>query len=96
MSEWQDPWESPQLFSAPELLEDPEFTRARIQERHAARMASRYYCPVCGEVQFGYRSPIQGWVVDSHVKCVPTEGRQEYFYKRCPGGRIDKEKDKAP
>lgn len=97
MSEqWQDPWESPQLFAAEQ---EQWCSREELNERRtqrAARMASRYYCPTCGEVAHGYRSPIQGWVVDSHTKCIPAEGRHDYLYRRCPGGKIDKEKDRAP
>lgn len=99
MSEWQDPWDSPQLFSTPEV-QDSWYTSnehmEEIRQQRAARMASRYYCPTCGEVSYGYRSPIRGWVVDDHVKCVAAEGKNDYFYRRCPGGKIDETKDKAP
>jgi hypothetical protein len=103
MSEqWQDPWDSPQLW-AEEQERERWYTREELNDRmeelrvqRAARMASRYYCPVCGEVGYGYKSHLKGWVVDNHTRCLPAEGRHEYYYQRCPGGKIDPAKDKAP
>lgn len=100
--EWRDPWDSPQLFAA-EQEQQTWYSREELDSRmeemrtqRAARMASRYYCPTCGEVAYGYQSHLKGFIVDSHVKCVPAEGRHDYVYRRCPGGPIDKIKDKAP
>jgi hypothetical protein len=51
----------------------------------------RYYCPTCGEVAYGYPTYKGIYRVDDHAKW-SEEGR----YRRCPGGFIDKDKDKAP
>jgi hypothetical protein len=98
--EWRDPWDSPQLWGeeqerwcSVEELND-RAREARLQRE--ARKASRYYCPACGEVGYGFHSPVRGWVVESHTRCLPAEGRHDYYYERCPGGRIDPKKDKAP
>lgn len=97
--EWVDPYESGQLFGSQEVLSEPTpwFAADSFNNRahREARAGNRYYCPSCGEVHHAYCSPVKGWVVGDHVRCLPAEGK-DYYYARCPGGSIDKDKDKAP
>ena len=98
--QWQDPWDSPQLFATPEAEEVPWYNADdRIEQMRAMRverLKARYYCPACGEVGYGFKSFLKGWIVETHSRCLPAEGRHDYYYKRCPGGAIDPERDKAP
>jgi len=79
-------------------FETDEEYRRRVNEalalstdRRHLLAEQRYYCPICGEVAYGYNNFGRGWVVDPHAKW-----REEGRYETCPGGRVDKDKDKAP
>lgn len=95
-AEWQDPWDSPQLFADPPRDPWEDERIAALRAEREKRLKARYYCPECGEVGYGFKSFRSGWIVDMHTRCLPAEGRNDYYYKRCPGGPIDPVKDKAP
>lgn len=90
MSDW---WENQFSTPTPENV-DPwhqtdrmEELRAEVEAKRAKRHAQRYYCPQCGEVNYGYESVHDGWIVAHHY---------HYYLGQCPGGAIDPTKDKAP
>ena len=58
--------------------------------RHLARPGHKFYCPRCGEVRYGYKHWLDGWIVQEHHKYA---GRWEY--EVCPGGRVDQRKDEV-
>lgn len=68
----------------------------QLRAMREQRLKQRYYCPTCGEVGYGYKSFLKGWIVETHARCEPVAGRQDYYYTNCPGGPIDPDKDKAP
>jgi hypothetical protein len=54
----------------------------------------RAYCPACGEVKYAETTgPLR---VKSHWTGSSTVSPEDKLRRRCPGGPVDREKDKAP
>lgn len=67
-------------------------------------MAKRYYCPACGQVA-GFSNDlhiarVRGEHVESHFMIsrlfAIAPGMSGAYRAMCPGGPIDKERDRAP
>jgi hypothetical protein len=53
----------------------------------------RWYCPACGEVKYAATGPLR---VKSHWTGSSTVSPEAKLRRRCPGGPVDREKDRAP
>ena len=80
--------------------------RRRKQPARIPPQFTRVYCPLCGEVQWGYgqNRKLYGATVQSHFVWVLADGRHRERYVSteplkvayCAGGEIDLVKDRAP
>ena len=54
----------------------------------------RAYCPVCGEVRYAeVTGPLR---IRPHLTGSPSVRPEDKLRRWCPGGPVDREKDKAP
>ncbi|MFE0101204.1 hypothetical protein [Streptomyces sp. NPDC059009] len=72
--------------------------RQRRRRLPATEPRRRAYCPQCGEVQrsYGHWRALYGSDVHPHWREVVQHGSSAVTSVRCPGGRVDLTKDRAP